>query len=442
MEDETLVAGSTDSTEFIGLTIVAHWDTPTLSIEHISGRALQADLVVPVPSGASIVSRPSQAGEDAIVVEVQLEAFIALNADIVGVEDFAVVSQSDTLSVVVHHIASGASETDLSIPIPLGASSVGGRVIQGQVLDTGSCLLISGETFVAGSTPPIDIERPAVIVQGLANSIVVKSEPLRAGDTDLLLPVPLSASQIRGTPNVDGVHNTPTVGYDESGVALDTLVIGVESLTVQVEEDASSTVVESVPGGTLEADLLVPVPAGTSQISGAVQVDLRENTGSSAGQVETLVAADAPVLLVEPLAVIIKRGADSIGVEHESLRAGDADQVVPVEHGTALVESDQALVHSDTDSVLELVASVAPVTLVLLVEGLAIVVQGHADSIVVEGESLRAGDADLLVPVPLSTAQIGGAGQVELISHTDTVLDPVSLVTVRTGGVGIEVSTV
>ena len=114
--------------------------------------------------------------------------------------------------------------------------------------------------------------------------------------------------------DVHWVDDALTVGDDVARVALGALVVQVEGFTVEVDKDASTALVEPVLGRTFETDLLVPVPAGTAEVSGAVEVDLRKDT-VSVGEVEAFVAGGALVELVEGLAVVVKLLANSVAVE-------------------------------------------------------------------------------------------------------------------------------
>ena len=153
-------------------------------------------MVVPVPLGAAVVGWPGQAGNNALVVGAEFEAFVALGADIVVVEDFTVVSESDALSIAVHAIPSRTLEADLSVPVPFSTSLVRGWVIQSQVFDTDSGLLADGVASVTFDASSVAVEGLAVVIQGLANSTAVESESLRAFQAHLLFPVPLSTSQV------------------------------------------------------------------------------------------------------------------------------------------------------------------------------------------------------------------------------------------------------
>ena len=106
-------------------------------------------------------------------------------------------------------------------------------------------------------------------------------------------------------------------------------------------------------------------------------------------------------------------GADFISVEDPSVGAFQADLVVPVPGSASLIsglgvvgEGEEAL------SVLEVISFVADGAVTGNVVFLALVSNGDADFVGVEGPSLGAGKADLVVPVPGGASEIAGGGGV------------------------------
>ena len=108
-------------------------------------------------------------------------------------------------------------------------------------------------------------------------------------------------------------------------------------------------------------------------------------------------------------ALIRDGGADVVSVEGPSVGAFQADLVVPIPGSASLIsglgivgEGEEAL------SVLEVISFVADGAVAGSVVLLALVGNGNADFVGVEGPSLGAGKADLVVPVPGGASEIAG----------------------------------
>lgn len=52
---------------------------------------------------------------------------------------------------------------------------------------------------------------------------------------------------------------------------------------------------------------------------------------------------------------------------------------------------------------------------------------GHADLVGIEGPSLRAGQTNLVVPIPSGTARVSGLGVIERRENTSSILKIVAL---------------
>ena len=93
----------------------------------------KADLIFPVPSGTSEVGRSGVVGgrEDASSVD-EVIAFVAGKTVSIISMGSAVIRDSDASTISIEDPVLGASQADLVIPIPGGASRVGGfHVVSG-----------------------------------------------------------------------------------------------------------------------------------------------------------------------------------------------------------------------------------------------------------------------------------------------------------------------
>ena len=93
----------------------------------------KADLIFPVPSGASEVGRSGVVGgrEDASSVDEVVSFVAGKTVSIIGMGS-AVIRDSDASTISIEDPVLGASQADLVIPIPGGASRVGGfHVVSG-----------------------------------------------------------------------------------------------------------------------------------------------------------------------------------------------------------------------------------------------------------------------------------------------------------------------
>ena len=176
----------------------------------------------------------------------------------------AVVVQGNAEAVVVEGESLAAGQADLVVPVPLSTAEVSRSFQVDFVSDADT--VIQSVAFVAFRTDVVGVEVSTVLVQGLALSGLVESPPLRAFETDLQVPVPLFTAQVGRRLEIGWIGDTNSILDDEAFVTFDTLALVVEASAVGVSLLADAVAIEPVAVGTLETDLLVPVPVFTADV--------------------------------------------------------------------------------------------------------------------------------------------------------------------------------
>ena len=197
--------------------------------------------------------------------------------------------------------------------------------------------------------------------------------------------------------------STVTLGADSS--------VG-EVLAEGVSLSADSFLVEERSGSALETDLVVPVPFSTESVGNGLEFSRH---AESLAQNESLVALLANSVGVSSLAEIVNGDTDTLLVREPSLRASQADLVVPVPLSTAKIRGALKVKRVQNTEVIgrQDVTLIAGGTDSSVGEGLAVVIDGSTDSSSVEHKSLRASQTDLVEPVPFGTASIGWLDRVK-----------------------------
>ena len=114
-------------------------------------------------------------------------------------------------------------------------------------------------------------------------------------------------------------------------------------------------------------------------------------------------------------------------VEDPSFGASQADLVVPVPGGASRVSRLGVVeVRENALTLLEIVTLETFSTITAHVMSLALVGDGHADLVSIEGPVLGAGEADLVVPVPGGASRVSGLGVVEVREEALSILKIVS----------------
>ncbi len=103
--------------------MVGYGDADFIAVEDPIVGALETDLFVPVPSGASNVRNLLGWGQLTLSV-VKVVSVVAAETVSTSVEGGALVGNRDADFVAVEDEVVGALETDLSVPVPSGASYV------------------------------------------------------------------------------------------------------------------------------------------------------------------------------------------------------------------------------------------------------------------------------------------------------------------------------
>ena len=110
-------AGSTVSVFSVCLTLVGNWHAHLVGVENPVGRALEAKLLVPVPSGAADVRDLLSGSEDALSVA-QAVASVARKAGASAIESVALIRDRHADFVRIENPVVRALEADLLVPVP------------------------------------------------------------------------------------------------------------------------------------------------------------------------------------------------------------------------------------------------------------------------------------------------------------------------------------
>jgi hypothetical protein len=117
-----------------------------------------------------------------------------------------------------------------------------------------------------------------------------------------------------------------------------------------------------------------------------------------------------------------------VSIENPSFGAGKAFLVVPVPGSASGVSRLGVVgVREQALSVLEVVSFEAGSTVTILSVGLTLIRNGDTNLVGVEDPSARAGEADLIVPVPGSAARVRGLGIVGFREDTTSFLQVITL---------------
>jgi hypothetical protein len=279
----------------------------------------------------------------------------------------------------------------------------------------------------------------ALIGDSNAHLLVVESPSVGALEADLVVPVPGSASGISGLGVVEvgeeALSVLEVVSLEASNTGTGLVVSGAEI----GDGNANLLVVESPTGRALEADLVVPVPGGAASISGLGVVELGEEA-LSVLEVVSLEAGKASTGIVVGLALIGNGHTDFVGIESPLGRALKADLVEPIPGSAARVSGLCVVeVREEALSVLEIVSEIACKAVSAIFVSFTLISNRDANLVSIGEPSAGAFQADLVVPVPSSAAEIGGLGIVTIGENALSVFEVVSLEASNTG-TGIVVS--
>ena len=260
-------------------------------------------------------------------------AFEAFSAVAIFGVDSPMVRDGDADSFSVEDPVIRAGKADLVVPVPSGASKIrrsGGVGGREDTLTIGKIV-----SLVARSTVTVVSMSSALVRDGYADILIVSEIVLRASKAFLIIPVPFSTADAAGVGSVKSREDTLTVVQFVSFVARSAVTFFVVSSTLVGNGDADSVFVEEPVSRASEADLVIPVPGGTSEVGGSGVVGGRKDT-LTVNEVITFVASGTvSVFIVRSTLIRNNDTSGSFFVKDPSIIAGQANLVVPVPGSTA-----------------------------------------------------------------------------------------------------------
>jgi hypothetical protein len=137
--------------------------------------------------------------------------------------------------------------------------------------DAGTALQVVA--LVASKTVAGRVRRGALVRDGHTDLVGVEEPSLGAGEADLIVPVPSTASGIGGVGVVGGREDTGTVLEVIALEAGEAGTIAVVGSALVRDRGADFVGVENPSVGAGEADLVVPVPSTAAGVSGVGVVE-------------------------------------------------------------------------------------------------------------------------------------------------------------------------
>ena len=135
-------------------------------------------------------------------------------------------------------------------------------------------------------------------------------------------------------------------------------------------------------------------------------VEFRENAGTFL-KIITLEAGQAVSLIVVGSALVTDRCANLVGIEGPSFGAGKTHLVVPIPGSASRIGGVFVVgIRENTGTFLKIVSLEAGQAVSGIVVGSALIRNGGANLVGIEGPSFGADEADLIVPIPSSTTRI------------------------------------
>ena len=168
-----------------------------------------------------------------------------------------------------------------------------------------------------------------LVGNGNASTISILDPSVGADEADLVVPVPGSATKVGGVHVVGGREDALSVVKVITLEASGTIsILGMRSTVVR-DGHADIVSVEDPLLRADEADLVVPVPGGASEVSRLLVVISREDT-SSVNEVVSLEAGEAVTIIGMRGALVRNGNTNVVGIEDPLVRASEADLVEPV----------------------------------------------------------------------------------------------------------------
>jgi hypothetical protein len=162
--------------------------------------------------------------------------------------------------------------------------------------------------------------------------------------------------------------------------------------------------IESPSVGALQADLVEPIPGSASRISGLSVVEGREEA-LSVLKIVSEIACKAVSAIFVSFTLVSDGNANLVGIEEPSAGAFQADLVVPVPSSASEIGGlGVVTIGENALSVFEVVSLEAGEAGTGIVVSFAEIGDSNAHFLVVEGPSVGALEASLVVPVPSSTS--------------------------------------
>ena len=380
VEVVAFIARSASTELIVRGTLIGDGHADTVVVENPVLRALEADLVFPVPGATTDVGGLPLRGFDA-PSEVKVVAFIARSAGTEFVVRGALIRDIDAATVGSEDVLLGALEADLVLPVPAGTTLIRHLLNGGFNATT----VLQSVAFVAAGTCTVAVMTGTLVRDGHTDALRVENPLFRTLKTELSVPVPLSAANIGG-PFIPCRHGADTVAQVVSLVARETGSVVVVPGGAEVADGvAHLVVVKVVPLGALNTDGHVLVPEGAAGIRGfgygrLLAATVVESVASVAAETEAVKRVVGLALIADGLALVV-------GIEIGTLSALDAGIARPsgaegvFTFGGEGVLIDQALV------AVEHVPAVASQTGASLVPGPAVIRHRHADTLVIEDPS-------------------------------------------------------
>jgi hypothetical protein len=298
----------------------------------------------------------------------------------------------------------------LVVPVPGGASRVSGLGVVKLREETLSFnQIVSLETLSAETSGVVSL---ALVRYGDTGLVRIKDPVLGTDETNLVDPVPGSATKISGLGVVEIREDTFSFLKIVSWEALSAETSGVMSLALVGDGHADLVGVEGPVLGAGEANLVVPVPFSTTRISGLGVVEVREKT-ESVSEVIALEALGAVTVHGMSLALIGDGHTDLVSIEEPGLWASKADLFVPVPSGASEISGLGVVrIWEDTFSFLKIVSLEALGAVTVSGMSLALIRYSNAGLVSIEYPSVWASETYLVVPIPSSATKVGGLGVV------------------------------
>jgi len=267
----------------------------------------------------------------------------------------------------------------LIVPIPNSTARISGlSAIEGSK-DAGSVLQVI--SLKASKTETRSVTCLALITDRNADFLGIEGPVLRALKADLVIPVPGGASSISGLGIVESTEDTSSILEVVSLEASKAETSNVTCLALITNGDTDLVSVEGPVLRASEADLIVPVPAGTAGISGLGIIEGSKDAGSVL-EVVSLEASQAETSGIVSFALITNSNTDFVGVESPSIRALKADLIVPIPNSAAEISGLGIVgIREDASSILEVVSLEASKTKTVVIRSLALVTNSDTNSL-------------------------------------------------------------